>query len=406
MSSKKSSSHRLLWWLALAVALIAFWWLRPVKTWKAVYAKNRNVIAVVVATGKLRAYNQSLLSAELAAPVHRLFVDEGSLVKKGQRLALLNQSDLPFRLRQARSALETARQVLRQTSRPPLQSELDQAQADLLQAQSRERQAHVDLQRARQLRKSNSIAAADLDRALFAHEQSRAATLSAKARLGRLKETPRPEDVEVAKARVSEADAALQTLQEQARKQTITAPYNGIILTRHINLGQQVAPGTPLFTLADPKSIEIYAEADENTLASLSVGQEATAIAPAYKDQPFPVKLHQISPQIDAKRGVIGLRLSIPKMPAFARVDLTVDVNIQTRLWPEALSLPIQALIMRENKPHVMHITDRRTRLAPVQLRGRNLDWIVVENFSDKLPVLLDAQDLKEGLRIPYKIQP
>ncbi|MCB9640164.1 MAG: efflux RND transporter periplasmic adaptor subunit [Myxococcales bacterium] len=405
MAGQKKGLLQRWWWLGLGVAVAAVWALRPPKQWTATYAQLRDVVSIVVATGKMRARNQSVLSAELAAQVSKLLVDEGDVVKKNQKLVILYQSDLSARLSQARNALMTARQVLLQTQRKALPSQIHQAQADVLLAKSRFRQSKIDLARSLKLFKSNSISPADRDKALFAKEQAEASVLASQARLEQLREIPRPEDVQVARARVSEAEAALRTLQEQARKLVVRAPYDGVVVTRSVNLGQLVVPGTPLFVMADPASLEIFAEADENNLSQLQPGQKAIAIAPAYKKRPFAVELEHISPQVDAKRGVIGLRLKILQKPDFARIDLTVDVSIQTKLWPGSLSLPIQTLIMRENKPHVMTLDQGRTRLLSIQLRGQNPDWIVIENFSDKIPVLMDAQQLAEGERLRLRIQ-
>ncbi len=397
MSERKNGIVRRYGWIAAVVVAVLYWALRPPQRWPATHAKVRDVVSIVVATGKMRARNQSVLSAESIAQVGKLWVEEGDTVKRGQKMVTLHQSDLPYRLSQARNALLTARQVLLQTQRKALPSQIHQAQADILQAKSRLRQSKIDLARALKLFKSNSISTAERDQATFAKEQAEAMVLSAQARLEQLHEIPRPEDVQVARARVAEAESALKLLQEQVRKMIIYAPYDGVVVSRLVNLGQQVAIGTPLFMISDPSSLEIFAEADENTLAQLQPGQRAIAISPAYKQHPFPVELEHISPQVDAKRGVIGLRLKLVKPPDFARIDLTVDVSIQTKLWPGSLSLPIQALIMRENKPYVMTVDHGRSRLLSVQLRGQNPDWIVIENFSDKIPVLLDAQQIAEG---------
>ncbi len=401
-------SRKLIAWGVTALILVAGIWVwkrRSSPTAYYVYPKKKEVIALVIATGRIRASQQSTLLSEISAMVKRLPVDEGDKVQKGQLLVDLYQAEMESRLHQAKAMITTAHRVLLQTRRKPLQSEFLQAQADHKLARSKYQQARLDEQRARRLYRKRTISRSEYDRALFARSQSRALLSSAKARWVRLKEAPRKEDVALAQARLREAYASYRVLLIQSKKQHVRAPFSGVIVSRNISVGQTVQPNTSLITLADPTSLEVYAETDENNLGRIRVGQPAQVIATAYPGKPFAARVDKISPAVDNKRGVIGLRLKLLEKLPTLRFDLTVDVNIEVQRWPQAWSVPREAMFKRGGRPFLLVLNRGVTQWLPVNLLGSNMDRAVLKHIVPTTQVLLRAQALGAGKKVrplPY----
>ncbi|TNE44703.1 MAG: efflux RND transporter periplasmic adaptor subunit [Deltaproteobacteria bacterium] len=388
----------------LAVFLFVGWrMMRPAPKVQVVQPAFRNVVELVIASGRIRSKEMSSLGAEISGVVERMWVDEGDKVKKGQKLARLSKTDVVYRIQQSRLSVRTAQRQLQQVRRGPLAADISQARADIALARSRRIQATQELTRAKRLLKSNTISKAEYDRAVSTLVQARASERSARARLQRLRTSPRPEDVSVARARVQEARAALRTLLDQANKREIVAPFNGVIVQRPVSVGQVINPGTPLFVLANTEHVEIYAEVDENKLSKLRTGQTAIVIAGAYKKRSFLAKLTQISPMVDYQRGLVGLRFTPQKLPSYALLNMSVDVNIQTQEWKNSLSLPIQTLVKRDGKDYVMVVKKKRTALQPIKIRGKNSDWLVCEGVPKDAKVVVDGNRWEPGTKVRTK---
>ena len=381
-------------------------WMRPSPAAEVVQAQRRKVVELVIATGKLRSYEQTALSAEISGVVEKLLVNEGDRVKKGQKLARLNNSTLYYQMRQSRSAVRVAKSQLKRVSRKPLPAEIDGAKANLRLARSRTRQAYRAYLRALQLYRSKTLAREGLDTRKSTWEQARAQEKAQAASLARLKNMPRSEDILVAQAQLQQARNAYNLTLSQANKRWIVAPYDGVIVSRKVSVGQNTTPQTPLFVIADDKKLEIYAETDENNISRLETGQKALIVATAFKRAPFEAVLKTISPLIDSKRGVVGLRLRPLSLPKRALLNMTVDINIRVATWKHALSLPRTTLHTDGVAPSVLILKDGVATRTAVSLLGSNANWLVLKSFPEKARVIRFGRRYKTGQSLRIKRRP
>jgi len=336
------------WWLGLAVliaiGLLVVWFVRRPPTAVVVSPEIREVVDLVVVSGRLRAIREAAVGAEIGGTVEEALVREGDRVAAGQELARLSMLDYDSQQQQAKAARAT--------------SAADVEVAALAVAQARR-----DLARSEELARGGVTTTADLEAA-----GSVAARLAAA-------ET-------AARARVAEYDAALAVLDRQLAKRMVRAPFAGIVIRRSVEPGQSVVPGTALYLVAEMSAVEIYAETDENNVQRLRVGQPATVIAPAYRDQPFKAKLDQIGPRVEWDRGVIGLRLTPERLPTFLLPNMTVDVNIEVGRFPRALTVPASAVLRARDGNFVMLVEgDRFTRRA-IKVIGENPAYVAIEGLT------------------------
>ncbi len=113
---------------------------------------TRDVVEVVVATGRVRALVQSEVGSETGGVVSEVLVREGDVVQAGQLVARLRREELLEQWNAARAAVETARRELQQASRGSLAEEIARARAELEQAEQVGRaRLEAALQRLRQL---------------------------------------------------------------------------------------------------------------------------------------------------------------------------------------------------------------------------------------------------------------
>lgn len=360
----KPSRTQLLLGLALLVAAGLFLWRanRAIPA-EVVRAEIRDVVEVVVASGRLRAVRQSGVGAEVGGLVDSLEVREGDRVVAGQLLGRLRASEVSAQLTEQRSVVVTAERSLRRE------------QVALAQARN-------DLARAEALAQRRLIAEDALERARTAVRDGEAA-------------------VAVATARVAEAGANLRRSSPEFAKREVRAPFDGIVVARLVEPGRAVTAGQEWFQVAEMSNTELYVETDENNLGRLRIGQSAIAVAPAFPEESFAATLSQIGPNVDSDRGVVGLRLLPKTLPAVALPNMTVDVSIEVNRLSAATALPVTALGRDRDGDFVLVVgDDGRLARQVVQIVGRNPGVAAVKGLPDGARLVRDPAAFEAGTRI------
>ncbi|MCB1597801.1 MAG: biotin/lipoyl-binding protein, partial [Gammaproteobacteria bacterium] len=109
----KISARKLVQLAVVAVVILAgLWLLRRPDQAEVIFPVRRDVVEVVVATGRLQAVRETQVGAESSGIVESLAVDEGALVRKGDLLGRLTAGETTARLAASRAALDVAQKNL------------------------------------------------------------------------------------------------------------------------------------------------------------------------------------------------------------------------------------------------------------------------------------------------------
>ncbi|MBA2663057.1 MAG: efflux RND transporter periplasmic adaptor subunit [Bradymonadaceae bacterium] len=380
--------------LAFALYVIVFWSGAVVEV---VRAQEREVVELLVATGRLEVQPVSDLAMDVSGIVESVHVRQGDRVEAGQALVELRQDEAGQRAQAARLAARTARRELGRARAGAPEEQIAGARAERERVRIARDLAQRELSRSEQLYSDGLMTAAQLEAARGQFAQSVAAERSAQASLDLLESLPRSEDVAVARARLQEAEAAAVLAQGDVERRVLSAPFSGLVLQRTVEPGEAVASGAPLIRLANMGEAEIRVETDENNLAQIRRGQRATAIVSARPEQRFDARVSQIGPEVDAERGVVEVRLTPRALPAEVFPDMTVDVNIELLRLDAALSLPRSAVAEDQQGAYVMIVTEGRAHRRGVQVLARGADWMAVGGLADDEQVVLRIIDVEEG---------
>ena len=106
-------------------------------------------------------------------------------------------------------------------------------------------------------------------------EEARWALAQAKAQYDLVKEGPRKEDIDQGKARVKQAEAALESARTQLKYATVVSPLTGVVLSKNIEPGEYVAPGTAVVTVGDMENVWLRAYVEEADKGLVKFGQRA-----------------------------------------------------------------------------------------------------------------------------------
>ncbi|MBL0421701.1 efflux RND transporter periplasmic adaptor subunit [Ramlibacter sp. AW1] len=330
-------------WIAAAVllALAGAWaWssLRPQPA-SAVRVQSAPLVRTLQFTARVATDSRVELGATVTGRVEAVRVREGDRVEAGQLLVQLEQPELRAALAQAQASERQAAARLaglRSTGRQALQAAVAQAEAQW-------RNARAEWARNEQLVAQGFVSEARLDDARRAVAVAAAQLDAARAQAGAAAD--RGTDTAQAQAQLELARAAVQAAQARLAQTRVLAPTAGRVLRRQVEPGQIVQPGRALLVLALEGPRQLVALVDERFLEQLRVGQTATAVADAFPGQRFPARVSSLAPSVDAQRGAIEVKLSLPPdPPPFLREDLTVSVEVETGRREQALVMPLAAL--------------------------------------------------------------
>jgi RND family efflux transporter MFP subunit len=268
---------------------------------------------VAVAEGVVEAVRQSTLAAQLAGRIVSLTVKAGDTVRAGQLLAQID----PRSATQAETAS---------------QSQLREAKANLVNASAK-------YERSRRLFAQQFISQAALDQAEaeFLAAQAQAATAAANA-----------EQSATAKSFTS-----------------IVAPYDGVVASTEVEVGDMATMGRPLLTVFDPRALRVTATLPQAVLALARLDAPVKIEIPTL-ERALTARKVTVIPVADTRTHTTRVRLDLPEasglMPGqYARASI---VTGRTRV----LAIPIVA-VLRRSELTAVYVLDAQGRAQLRQVR-------------------------------------
>lgn len=388
--------------LILVAAGLAWWAARPPVV-TVVEVRAAPLVRTLLFSARVAAASRVEIGATVTGRVREVAVAEGESVQPGQLLLRLESEELQAALEQAQAGERQAQARLaglRSTGRST-------AQAAVAQADSVLRAAQAELQRTRELVARGFVSPARLD------EAERAVAVAQAQRSGALAQqaatAEQGTEVAQAQAQLALARSAVTAARARLEQAQIVSPAAARVLLREVEPGQIVQPGRALLSLALAGPTRLVAQVDERFLEQLQVGQPASVLADAFPERPFAASVWSIAPLVDAQRGAVEVKLSLPQAPpAFLREDMTLSVQVETGRVERALVVPLQALVGERSATggtvHVAHdgrVEARRVRLGLATLEAAE----VVEGLAAG-ELVLTASSPPPGARVRVSIAP
>lgn len=231
--------------------------------------------------------------------LQKLFFDEGDHVKAGQVLAQLDEEPYRNKVASAKAQVEAARArlELRQAGNRP--QEIAQARALVHEREVTMQNAERFSKRMEELVATKGVAAQDRDNAQAAYEEAVARLGSARENLALLEVGFRKEEVAQAKADLSQAEAALAGAELDLKDTTLTAPADGVILTRAQEAGAILAAGTTVFTLSLENPVWVRAYVNERDMGHIHPGTQVRLSSDTEPNKSYEGQVGFISPRAE-----------------------------------------------------------------------------------------------------------
>jgi multidrug resistance efflux pump len=218
----------------------------------------------VLATGAVRSQvgAEVRVGARISGRVEKLLVKVGDVVTAGQVIAEIEHADLDARILAAQADVEVARASLAVLQRGPRTEDVDTARAAVREAQAELEMAKLTVDRRRSLVERGMAAPEQLDEAERSLAVARARAEAARQTV-ELRRTPYlPEEIDLAEARIGQAEAALELTRVQLSYATIRSSIAGVVASVSTQEGETVSSGmsAPTFvTVIDLSRLQVEA---------------------------------------------------------------------------------------------------------------------------------------------------
>lgn len=229
----------------------------------------------------------------------KLAYDEGDKVKAGQVIATLDAEPYSNQVASAQAQVESlrARLKLRETGNRP--EEIAQARSLVREREATAGNAERLFKRSEVLLAGNAVSVQDRDNAAASYNEAEARLKSARESLALLEAGFRVEDIAQAKADLAQAEAALATANLELKDTVLTAPEDGVILTRAQEAGAILQTGSTVFTLCLVNPVWVRAHVHEPELGRIHPGMKVEIRTDSRPDQPYTGQIGFISPRAE-----------------------------------------------------------------------------------------------------------
>jgi HlyD family secretion protein len=337
--------------------------------------------AVLNASGYVTARRRATVSSMVTGKVMEIFVEVGKVVKRGQILARLDDSQL-----RAMQSVE--------------QAQLASAQKAAAENEARLKEAELTLGRRQQLVKEKVISKAELD--------------SAEAEVDSLKAR-----IAMANQQVEVAQRQLDARQTDLNDMVVRAPFDGVAISKDAQPGEMISPvsagggftRTGICTIVDMSSLEIEVDVSESYINRVKPGQPVEAVLDAYPEWRIPSKVITSVPSADRQKATVRVRIAFDQLDPRILPDMGVKVSFLSEAPPLASAaeqararvlVPKGAVRTVDGTSIVFVVRGDRVERRAVKLGGNDGDLMEVASgltAGDKV-VTEGVATLTDGARV------
>jgi membrane fusion protein (multidrug efflux system) len=179
----------------------------------------------------------------------------------------------------------------------------------------------------------------------------------------------------------------------------IRAPFAGIVSTRHVKLGQEIAVGTSVFRVTDPTPLKANVFVPERELARLKPGQAASISVDALAGRNFPAIVKLVSPVVDASTATFKVTLEVNDPKGDLKPGMFSRVGIVFERRADALTIPRVALLDTDGSSNVFVVTAGKAEQRAIKTGLSNAGRVeVTEGLKGGEQVVIVGQNgLKDG---------
>jgi RND family efflux transporter MFP subunit len=368
------------WWSAAVILILTGIVVTSVVSWQrgarkaetvtVVEASIGSIEQVITATGSVEAKRKVLVTADPGARIAALYFNEQDIVDKGQVLAKLDDIDLITQLRQ----LEVAKNLAK--------ANLANAQSRLEQSRSLHEKGYLARQDVETVERQVDLYQSQLD-------EKNAAIQLVKARLERIS------------IRAPIGGAITRKLVEVGG--IVSDGSHGV----GASLGGQLQP-MAIAEIAHLEALEFHVDVDQIDIGLVRRGQHAVIVLDAFPDRRFTGTVTEVTlSNVEEMGGRVRykVRVELQKSDAALRLGMTGTVNFLLARKENIMTLPTSVLTQRDGEEFVFVVEDGKAYLKSIQTGLRTDDVVEVVSGLDVGAQVVDQGRARMKDRSPVEVR-
>lgn len=323
---------------------------------------------VIASTGKVVSNRDVDIKCRASGAVNFLPFDISDPVKENDILLKLDTKDVDQAVERAKATVINSQAKVEQAKQNLLIAKANlitdryRAEANLLSAQARQKDAHTKFNRVRDLLAKKLASQEEFDTAETTATQSDADLKTAEAGLEAIKAQElsilvKEKDIKVAEASAASDQINLDIQNQQLKYCTIYAPIDGVVSARTVQIGtliqsgtSNVSGGTAVMTISDLSRMFVYATVDESDIGRIQVGQKVNVTADSFPGVPFEGSVVRIAAKGVNTSNVVTFEVRIEitgRNKSLLKPEMTANVEIVNTEKEGVLLVPTQAVIRK-----------------------------------------------------------
>jgi RND family efflux transporter MFP subunit len=297
--------------------------------------------------GSTSAFNDTPIYARTSGYVKRWYVDIGARVRKGQLLA----------------TIET----------PELDQQLQQAQADLENAEANLQLAKITAARWQHLLETDSVSHQETDQAVS--------------------------DLRSKQALVNSSKANVERLEQLQAFERVSAPFDGVVTARNTDIGALVQAGDnsgpkELFHIAAIQTLRVYVAVPEIYAAFVKNGEQAKLTLDAFQGERLTGTIVRNADAIDAASRTLNVEVDVPNPTGRLLPGAYAFVHLRVPPHPGSVTIPSNALLFRGEGLRAGVVRNGQVELTPIAIGqdyGSTVE--VISGLSARDTVIVNPSD-------------
>jgi HlyD family secretion protein len=305
-------------------------------------------------------------------------------------------------------------QELESGSRP---EEIERARAGVEEARSNVANAVLELERFERLHAEGAVSRQALDVARNRHEVALSQQAAAQKSYDLVRIGPRREQIDLARAQVREAEAALRAARVDLDNTVIRAPTGGTILERLVEPGEIVTISfiggrgakSAVLSIADLSVLDVEVDVSQNEIGKVRLNQPATIVADAFPDRRYQGIVSEMAPEANRQKATLQVKVRVAQPDGIIRPEMNAKVTFleppSGPIGPAKVSAPKEAVFTRDAQRYVFLVDGGKATARPVRV-GAEADGRVeiLEGLAGGESVVTRGVEvLKDGQRVRVK---
>jgi len=372
---------------------------------------------VLTAGGYIIPHRKVELAPKITGRVEWIGVEKGDTVTRGQVLLRIEQREFLAAADRAQALLAGARARLQELESGSRPEEIDRARAGVEEARSNVANAVLELERFERLHGEGAVSRQALDVAKNRHEVTLAQQAAAQKSYDLVRIGPRTEQIDLGRAQVREAEAALRAAQVDLDNTVIRAPTGGTILERLVEPGEIVTISfiggrgakSAVLSIADLGVLDVEVDVSQNEIGKVRLNQPATIVADAFPDRRYQGIVSEMAPEANRQKATLQVKVRLAQPDGIIRPEMNAKVTFleppSGPTGPAKVFAPKEAVFTRDAQSYVFLVDGNKATARPVRV-GAEADGRI--EILDGLKggesvVTRGVEVLKDGQRVRVK---